>query len=252
MDNDCDGKTDEIEDVSVNDDWWGDACDAPPEGHDHPPCSAGKYICKNGSKACDGAVGPLPEVCDLKDTDCDGVADTLAACPGTNACVQGVCVEPCHGGEFPCPGGYECQGFAGKKYCVPVTCNSVECPPGASCMDGKCTLDNEGGAGNVAGAGNAAGDTSSSASGAATAEGGDNSGPNGGAGVGGTSTTAGTGHDTPGTEGHGAYGLVTGGGGCACRAAPIGNGRWAAMASLLVLGSALGRRRRGAAKRRAI
>jgi MYXO-CTERM domain-containing protein len=257
VDNDCDGKTDEIEDVKVNDDWWGDECNPPPDGHTAPPCKAGTYVCKNGAKACEGAVGPLPEVCDLKDTDCDGVADTLAACPGTNACVQGVCVEPCRGGEFPCPGGYECQPFDGKKYCVPTTCNDVECPPGASCKDGKCTLDNAGGAGNAGGAdsGNTAGVASSESGAGPGTEGGDGSGganDNGGtAGKAGSGTAANGNTTTTPTEAHGVFGIVTGGGGCGCRTAPAGQGKWAAMAGLLLLGAMLGRRRRGAARRAA-
>jgi MYXO-CTERM domain-containing protein len=258
VDDDCDGKTDEIEDVSVNDDWWGDPCNEPPAGHDQPPCQAGKYVCKNGAKACEGDVQPLAkEVCDLKDNDCDGIGDTLAACPGVNACVQGVCVEPCHGGEFPCPGGYNCEAFGGKKYCVPTTCNDVECPPGASCKDGQCTLDeSSGGAGNAGGAGNTpeggAGNTPEG--GTQSTEGGDNGGPGtagenngtGAAGSGGSGAngTGASGTGTPGEDARGKYGLVTGGGGCACRTAPSGQGKWAALASLLVLGATLGRRRR--------
>jgi hypothetical protein len=255
VDNDCDGKTDEIEDVSVNDDWWHDQCDAPPAGHDRPPCKAGQYVCKNGSKVCEGAVAPLPEVCDLKDTDCDGVSDTLAACPGNNACVQGVCVERCRGGEFPCPNGYDCQSFDGKKYCVPTTCNDVECPPGASCKDGQCTLDDVGGAGG-AGSGEG-GDSSMTSGGTGNAEGGDDGGP-GAAGKNGTAAngtgangTGASGTGKPGSDSRGKFGLVTGGGGCACRTVPRQNGHWAALAGLLALGSVLTRRRRRAANRRA-
>mgnify|MGYP001598706531 CR=1 FL=1 len=261
VDNDCDGLTDEEADVSVNDDWWHDPCQEPEAGHDQPPCKAGQYVCKNGAKACEGAVGPLPEVCDLKDTDCDGEADTLAACPGTNACVQGVCVEPCRGGEFPCPGGYDCQSFGpGKKYCVPTTCNAVECPPGASCLDGKCTLDNAGGAGS-GGSSNTGegGEGAVSVGGSASTDGGDDGGPgsagetngNGAAGSGGTTSGSGANTGTPPLEARGKYGLVTGGGGCACRTAPSGRGSWAALFSLLALGGVVSRRRSSAAKRRA-
>jgi hypothetical protein len=254
IDNDCDGKVDEVEDVSVNDDWWHDECDAPPAGHDKPPCKAGQYVCENGSQVCEGAVAPRPEVCDLKDTDCDGVADTLAACPGTNACVQGVCVEPCRGGEFPCPGGYVCESFDTKRYCVPTTCNAVECPPGASCQNGKCTLDNAGGA-NAGGASSGeGGDSSMTSGGTGNAEGGDD----GVAGVAGKTNgtaangTGATGTSTPGRDSPGKYGLVTGGGGCACRTVPSRNDHWAGLASLLALGAVLDRRRRRAANRRAI
>ncbi len=250
LDDDCDGKTDEIEDIRVNDDWWGDDCDAPPSGHQQLPCKPGTFVCKNGEQVCEGAVGPLPEVCDLKDTDCDGVADTLAACPGTNACVQGVCVEPCHGGEFPCPGGYECQPFGDKKYCVPNTCNNVECPPGATCQGGACTLDNQGGAGNEAGApsGNEAGAATSSEGGASASEGGEGNEPGsdtGGSGNAGKTGSGATGNQSGGLEARGNYGLVTGGGGCACRTAPREGGKWAALAGLLLVGAASRRRRSG-------
>jgi hypothetical protein len=268
MDNDCDGKTDEIEDISVNEDvgepgvhdWWHDPCEEPPVGHDQPPCQPGMLICKNGvPRVCEGAVGPLDEVCDLKDTDCDGVADALAACPGTNACVQGVCVEPCRGGEFPCPGGYECETFGGKNYCIPTTCNDVECPPGASCRNGSCTLDNAGGAGNTGGTGNLGeGGESNSNAGSGQAEGGEGGpgpGPGGGTdggGRAGSNGNAGSGAtgNTTGEDARGIYGLVTGGGGCACRTAPVRGGAWAMGLSLLLMASALGRRR-GASKRRA-
>jgi MYXO-CTERM domain-containing protein len=264
QDNDCDGKTDEVEDISINDDWFEDPCDEPPAGHDQPPCQPGKLICKNGvPRVCEGAVGPLPEVCDLKDTDCDGVADTLAACPGTNACVQGVCVEPCHGGEFPCPGGYDCESFPDpedpermKKYCVPLTCNDIECPPGASCKDGACTLDATGGAGNgTAGAGSSeAGNGNSATGGAGSSEGGEGNGPDPGsggsgasAGSAGSNANAGNGSGVPSNA---IFGLVTGGGGCACRTTPVAGGKWAFGLSLLLLAGAVGRRR-GHAKRRA-
>jgi MYXO-CTERM domain-containing protein len=272
IDDDCDGKIDEIEDISVNDDWYGQDCDVPPAGHDKPPCKPGKYVCKNGTKACEGAVHGLDhEVCDLKDNDCDGIGDTLSACPGVNGCVQGVCVEQCHGGEFPCPGGYDCQSFPAKdadgkdimkKYCVPSTCNAVECPPGASCKDGKCTLDNTGGTGNAGGAGNGTeGGDSSNTSGNANgvgAQGGDNSGAEtGGTSAGGTSAKAGStgtaasGNTPTDAQAHGVFGLVTGGGGCACRMAPTENGRWAALGSLLFVASLVSRRRRSSKRRAA-
>lgn len=260
IDNDCDGKIDEIEDVQINDEWWGDECQPPPVGHEEPPCQAGQYVCKNGNQTCEGAVGPLPEVCDLKDTDCDGVADTLADCPGSTACVQGVCVEACRAGEFPCPGGYSCESFGDKRYCVPHTCNSVECPPGASCHEGKCTLDPaSGGAGNAGGAGNEPDPGPGPGSGGVDGQAGAGDGPdpgaqagagNAGPGSGGSSSSAGTGSIKP-SDPQGVYGLVTGGGGCACRTTPTRGGAWAMGLSLVLLGSALSRRRRSSRRRAA-
>src|SRR6478609_2522091 len=258
IDNDCDGKTDEIEDVSSNEPWWHEDCDAPPKGHDQLPCKPGQFVCKDGAKFCEGAVQPTPEVCDLKDTDCDGVADSLAACPGDNACVQGVCVEPCRGGEFPCPGGYQCQSFSGKKYCVPAECNDRECPPGASCKDGKCTLDNAGGAnsGGSSAGGTDTGGSTSTGEGGTIAEGGDNGSTGGGSSSsGGKAGSAGNGTAAVGNstinESHGLFGVVTGGGGCACRTTPTHNGKEAPLASLLLVGGAFVRRRRAAKGRAA-
>jgi MYXO-CTERM domain-containing protein len=258
LDDDCDGKVDEIEDVSVNDDWWHDACNQPPVGHDQPPCQPGQFVCKNGEKVCEGDVQPLDrEVCDLKDNDCDGIGDTLAACPGTNACVQGVCVEPCHGGEFPCPGGYECNNYEGKNYCVPTTCNDVECPPGAACVDGQCTLTGDGGAGNTPGQGGAGNEPGMGDAGAGNEPGAGGAGEDGGSnGTGNSSGTSGKAGNGAGNQTNepddtrGRYGLVTGGGGCSCRTAPLDGGKWALALSLLALGSIV-QRRRSSANRRA-
>jgi MYXO-CTERM domain-containing protein len=263
LDNDCDGKVDETDDLELNEPWWHDACDEPPAGHEEEPCTPGQLVCKNGEQVCEGAVGPLPEKCDLKDTDCDGVADTLAACPGDNACVQGVCVEPCRGGEFPCPGGYQCQAFGGKRYCVPTTCNAVECPPGASCKNGECTLDGSGGSSSNGGSSGTTGTTEGGdgsvieGGNGATPEGGDNGGPVGGSqATGGNagSSSSGNGSGNVGNNGNGTqgnYGVVTGGGGCACRTAPTSHGRTALLASLLLLGASFARRRRAANRRAA-
>jgi MYXO-CTERM domain-containing protein len=74
-------------------------------------------------------------------------------------------------------------------------------------------------------------------------------GPDGGgnAATGNTGTAA-TGNAEP--EERGIFGLATGGGGCACRAAPS-RGAPAALALSLMLIGALVRRRRGAAKKEA-
>ncbi len=259
-DDDCDGSIDELDDINANDPRLNQACDELVAPNDQPPCMPGTTWCNNGAIDCKGAVKPLKEVCDLQDNDCDGVGDILAACPGTNACVQGVCVEPCHGGEFPCPSGYECSTFETKKYCVPVTCNAVECPPGASCKDGKCTLDSTGAGG--AGAGgdsglpgggdtsvggdlNGAGADGTTAGTGATGATGAGTDTGGAANSGGSSTTG----NRPPVEDNGVYGLVTGGGGCACRTTSAPGGHAALALSMLALGAALTRRRRSSERR---
>jgi MYXO-CTERM domain-containing protein len=263
-DNDCDGSIDEIDDVLKNDPLVNQVCDAPVAPNDKPPCAPGKTVCNNGHIDCQGAVHPVKEVCDLKDTDCDGVADTLSACPGGNACIDGQCDEPCHGGEFPCPGGFDCKSYDGKKYCVPQSCSDAMCPEGAHCHNNKCTLDRgAGGEANAAGAGNVepgqAGAPSTAEGGMGNAQGGDDTGnePSAGepgTGSGATGNTGNTGSGATGNDGssnRGAYGLVTGGGGCACRTTPSRGGHAALAGSLLLLGALFGRRRRAQSGRAA-
>ncbi len=257
-DDDCDGSIDETEDVEKNDDRIGKVCDPVVAPNDKAPCMNGHQVCgAQGTIECVGAVKPQKEVCDLKDNDCDGVADTLAACPGTDACIEGQCNEPCRGGEFPCPGGYQCQSHGGKKYCVPTSCRDENCPAGARCVNDRCVLDGtgEGGAGNTPGG---AGETSGSAGtpgedGGAPSENGGNgaTGNEPSAGEGGTSTSGGTagskGDGAAGSadkEDRGVYGLVTGGGGCTCRTTPSNGGPAALVGSLLLLGTVFVRRRR--------
>jgi len=265
VDDDCDGSVDENDDVSKNDPRVDKVCDAPEAGHDQPPCQPGKTVCNNGNIDCQGAVHPLKEVCDLKDNDCDGVADTLSACPGTNACVDGQCDEPCHGGEFPCPGGYECKSYEGKKYCVPQNCSDAKCPEGAHCRNNKCTLDEgAGGESNAGGADNGSAGTPGEA-GATSSEGGQGNGLAGdgtgeeptagdngttGGKTSGGSTGVGATSNEGGTD-KGAFGLVTGGGGCACRTTPSRGGHAALLGSLLLLGAFFNRRRRNGREGRA-
>ena len=258
-DNDCDGSVDEFDDVAKNDDRVGKDCDAPVAPNDQLPCKPGKTVCTaQGTIDCVGAVHPVKEVCDLKDTDCDGIADTLSACPGGNACIDGQCDEPCHGGEFPCPGGFDCKAYDGKKYCVPQNCDDAKCPEDSHCRNNKCTPDSQGagGEGNTAGGVGNAGE--SSQAGATSAEGGESNGLAGNGtgnessagenGTGGSSSGGKTGSGATGNEagkGHGVFGLVTGGGGCACRTTPSRGGHAALAASLLLLGVIVSRRRRG-------
>jgi MYXO-CTERM domain-containing protein len=256
-DNDCDGSVDENDDVMNNDPLVGVDCDPPADGHAEPPCAPGKNVCVNGHIDCQGAIHPLKEVCDLKDNDCDGVADTLAACPGGNACIEGQCDEPCHGGEFPCPGGFECKSYDGKKYCVPQNCSDEKCPEGAHCRNNKCTLDQ--GAGGDGSGGDSTGTAGTpSEAGAPSTDGGQSNGQAGdGTGneptagdngtTGGKASGGSTGSGATGEAGssRGAYGLVTGGGGCACRTTPARGGHAALAASLLLLGALVRRRRNG-------
>jgi hypothetical protein len=75
-------------------------------------CKYGVLQCQAGALVCVGAVGPTPEVCDLKDNDCNGVIDdnpmgvgqscglNVGECkPGATQCLGGVLV--CVGGKGP-------------------------------------------------------------------------------------------------------------------------------------------------------
>ena len=68
----CD-RVDNDGDTEVDEDWpeLGKACGGVGE------CVAGEYVCAEGGEGvvCDGGGGPLAEVCDGKDNDCDGLVD---------------------------------------------------------------------------------------------------------------------------------------------------------------------------------
>jgi hypothetical protein len=105
---------------------------------DKPPCMPGITVCRNGQVACDGYVGPQPNLCDGISRDCTGMANTNGDCPTGFMCVNGNCVSPCRGGEFPCPGGFVCINGG----CIPDECVKLNCPAGEICKvdsTGKAT-----------------------------------------------------------------------------------------------------------------
>jgi MYXO-CTERM domain-containing protein len=138
LDDDCDGVVDNGTFPTV-----GQACVC--NGLD--PAKIGVGVCKGGKLACRGAagivcegcIGPSAEICDGKDNDCDGVADTDAKCPSGFGCKEGACVIVCKPGEFPCPTGYKCAG----DVCVPQRCVGVKCAAGQHCEEatGQCVDD---------------------------------------------------------------------------------------------------------------
>ncbi|HZF47847.1 MAG TPA: MopE-related protein [Polyangiaceae bacterium] len=159
LDNDCDGVAD--------DNILATACDPAGGPYNYGPNSQCKQGLKPCNGACQGAVGPSPEICDGIDNDCDGQVDESAmgagqACgpnqapcqPGVTACVNGALV--CQGGTGPqaevCDGiDNDCDGTAddapladgpaaGQTGCWNVAGNCCTfqnvtwCPPqGATC-----------------------------------------------------------------------------------------------------------------------
>ena len=128
VDDDCNGIIDDGVFPGV-----GDTCVCP--GLD--PAKVGVGVCKAGRKVCKGTAGivcegcilPGAEICDGKDNDCDGIADTTAMCPTGFGCKDGSCSLLCRAGEFPCPPGYDCT----NGYCVPNRCRNVSCPTDQKC-----------------------------------------------------------------------------------------------------------------------
>ncbi len=140
IDNDCDGVVDD-----GNFPQTGTPCLCP----GLTQAEVGVGICQAGHLQCMGALGfacvgcVLPtagELCNGKDNNCDGKADTTGNCPNGYGCKDGACSLQCKGGEFPCPLGYKCS----NNYCIPQRCANVPpCPAGQMCDEatGSCVDD---------------------------------------------------------------------------------------------------------------
>ena len=155
VDNDCDGKIDEI--GAAPDGLDGTANPLPPPaakigdacGAMGGTCQQGKYACVSGSFACLGSQTAVPETCDCSDNDCDGVIDNEnppggpPLCGVGKSCVKSSagscqCAQPCGSGEFPCPPGQKCDQVTSSQTGQSLPNGFCVTDPAAAC--GDCTV----------------------------------------------------------------------------------------------------------------
>ena len=119
LDNDCDGQTDE------GNPGAGQRCDIPDQ---LGLCILGETICAEGVLRCTSVQdGPLDEVCDGQDNDCDGVTDEeVAALNGQGPQIGEVCETACGQGVISCAlGNLRCDG-PGQEAGLPEVCDGLD------------------------------------------------------------------------------------------------------------------------------
>ena len=254
LDNDCNGSTDEGDNLCPADQICDrgvcvprcvkDGCEGPlvcnnagycvDPACENVSCEQGK-VCLEGSCVgpCDGVACPKGQVCRVGACvdPCDGLA-----CDESQVCTQGVCVDKCQCGG--CKAGETClasgqcvSNFCATNACEPGTiclgdacvdpCTDAVCPKGQVCQAGLCIPNPSPGTGGAAGAGGEAGsggsDAGTGGSDAVAGSGGAGGSDAGSGGQGGA--VAGSGGSDAGTGGGG-----TGGGGAAAGAGGGGTG----------------------------
>jgi hypothetical protein len=160
IDDDCDGKIDNPPTTGAN------AGKLPGEGQECGAnvamCVTGLTKCVDGKLVCNSSSNPMPEVCDGKDNDCNGLIDDgmfpgvgeSCVCAGLDPAKIGV--GECKAGKKACVStgatpGVACVGCIGPEAercdgkdndCDGVVDNQATCSGGAAfgCMDGQCTL----------------------------------------------------------------------------------------------------------------
>ncbi len=121
LDNNCDGMVDEGLGL-------GEPC-----GVMDGLCEPGRQMCVDGRPICVGGIGPVLELCDCDDNDCDGMTDEPppggSLCPAGATCTECQCALPCIEGEFgdECPTGRFPRREGASCFCVAERCNTATC-----------------------------------------------------------------------------------------------------------------------------